>query len=256
MAQPVTKPASQLFVHADTLQSCCLLTVSGVLNGVTYLELRNTVIKAAMDQPQAVLVDVTQLWVPTSSAWSVFTSARWHVRTWPDVPIMLTCAHEDARDDIARNGVARYVPVYPSAEIALARLVDRGQPFKQRSRAELPAVPSSLRRARELVAEVLLDWSLPELVAVAKVIVNVFVENVLEHTDSAPVLRLETDGTTVSVAVQDESALPPVRHEDGLLRGERVSGLSIVAALSRVWGTLPAPSGKTVWAVVGPENKL
>jgi hypothetical protein len=29
-----------------------------------------------------------------------------------------------------------------------------------------------------------------------------------------------------------------------------------VAALSRVWGTLPAPSGKTVWAVVGPENKL
>jgi hypothetical protein len=252
----VTKPASQLVVHADTRESCCLLTVSGVLDSVTYLELRNTIIKAAMDHPLAVLIDVTALWVPASTAWSVFTSARWHVRTWPDVPIMLTCAHEDGRVDIARNGVARYVPVYPSAEMALARLVDRGQPFKRRTRAELPAVPSSLRRARKLVAEVLMDWSLPELIAVATVIVNVFVENVLEHTESAPVLRLESNGTTVSVAVDDGNSMLPVRHEDGSLGGERVSGLAIVAAVSRVWGTLPTPSGKTVWAVVGPENKL
>ena len=252
----MTKPVSQLVVHADTLDSCCLLTVSGVLDSVTYLELRNTIIKAAMDQPPAVLIDVTQLWVPASSAWSVFTSARWHVKTWPDVPIMLTCAHEDGRDDIARNGVARYVPVYSSAETALARLVDRGQPFKRRARAELPAVPSSLRRARRLVAEVLEDWSMPELVAVATVIVNVFVENVLEHTQSDPVLRLESNGTTVSVAVEDGNPMLPVRHEDGPLGGQRVSGLAIVAAVSRVWGNLPTSSGKTVWAVVGPENKL
>jgi hypothetical protein len=252
----VTKPASQLVVHAETVESCALLTVSGVLDSVTYLELRNTIIKAAMDQPRAVLVDVTELWVPASSAWSVFTSARWHVSTWPDVPIMLTCAHADGRDDIARNGVARYVPVYPSAEMALARLVDRGQSFKRRTRAELPAVPASLRRARRLVAEALLDWSLPELVAVATVIVNVFVENVLEHTHSAPVLRLESNGTTVSIAVEDGSPVLPVRHEDGSQGGGRVSGLAIVAAVSRVWGNLPTPSGKTVWAVVGPENKL
>jgi hypothetical protein len=252
----VTNPTSQLFLQADTLESCCLLTVRGVLDSATYLELRNTIIKAAMDQPPAVLIDVTKLRVPASSAWSVFTSARWHVRTWPDVPIVLTCAHRDGRDDIARNGVARYVPVYPSAEMALARLVDRGQPFKRRTRAELPAVPSSLRSARQLVAEVLQDWSLPELVAVATVIVNVFVENVLEHTDSAPVLRLESTGTTVSVAVEDGNPMQPVRREDGSLGGERVSGLAIVAAVSRVWGNLPTPSGKTVWAVVGPENKL
>jgi hypothetical protein len=166
------------------------------------------------------------------------------------------CSDRVGRDDIARNGVARYVPVYPSADAALARLVDHGQPFKRRVRVELPAVPSSLRRARKLVAEVLLDWSLPELVAVATVIVNVFVENVLEHTGSNPVVRLESNGTTVSVAVEDGSSELPVRHEDGSVGGERVSGLAIVAAVSRVWGNLPTPSGKTVWAVVGPENKL
>ena len=252
----MTKPANRLVVHADTLRSCRLLTVSGVLDSATYLELRNVIIKAAMDQPRAVLVDVTNLWVPASSAWSVFTSARWHVSTWPDVPILLTCSHENGRDDIARNGVARYVPVYPSAELALARLVDRGQPFKRRARAELPAVPASMRRARRLVTESLLEWSLPELVAVSTVIVNVFVENVLEHTESAPVLRLESRGTTVSVAVEDGNPVLPVRHEDGSVGGRRVSGLAIVAAVSRVWGNLPTPSGKTVWAVVGPENRL
>jgi hypothetical protein len=226
------------------------------LDTVTYLALRNAVIKAALDHPRVVLVDVTGLRVPAPSAWSVFTSARWHVSTWPDVPIMLVCADERGRKNIARNGVARYVPAYPSVETALAMLVDQGQPFKRRIRAELPAAPASLRLARRIVAEVLPDWSLPELVAVATVIVNVFVENVLEHTQSAPVLRLESKGTTVSIAVEDGNPMLPVRHEQRPLGGERVSGLAIVAAVCRVWGSLPTLSGKTVWAVVGPENRL
>ena len=35
-----------------------------------------------------------------------------------------------------------------------------------------------------------------------------------------------------------------------------VSGLAIVAALSRDWGSTPTASGKTVWAIIGPENQL
>jgi hypothetical protein len=34
------------------------------------------------------------------------------------------------------------------------------------------------------------------------------------------------------------------------------SGLKIVGALCRAWGNAPTPTGKTVWAVIGPENKL
>ncbi len=252
----MTRPASRLSVHAEKVNSCDLLTVGGVLDSSTYLELRNTIIKAAVEQPRAVLVDVTRLTVSAPSAWSVFTSAHWHVSTWPDVPVMLVCAHEQERDDIIRSGVSRYVPVYASAETACARLGDRAQPFARRFRAELPVNPNSLRRARRLVAEILLEWSLPELVAVATVIANVFVENVLEHTDGAPVLRLESKGSTVTVAVEDGDRMPPARHEDRITGSERVSGLSIVAAVSRVWGSNPTPSGKTVWAVIGPENEL
>ncbi|BCI84847.1 hypothetical protein NIIDMKKI_00530 [Mycobacterium kansasii] len=62
-----------------------------MLDSLTYRELRDAVIKAALEEPRAVIVDANRLSVPSASAWSVFTSARWHVSSWPDVPILLAC---------------------------------------------------------------------------------------------------------------------------------------------------------------------
>ena len=67
-----------------------------MLDATTYLSLRDTIIKAALDDPSAVIVDVCELFVPRESAWAVFTSARWHVERWPEVPIVLVCAHRTA----------------------------------------------------------------------------------------------------------------------------------------------------------------
>ena len=86
-------------------------------------------------------------------------------------------------------------------------------------------------------------------------VVNVFVENVLEHTGSVPKMRIETDGVTATIAVSDESTSPAVRLPSPD-KGIDVSGLAIVDALSRAWGSTPTSSGKTVWAVIGPENQL
>lgn len=244
-----------LVVSAETVGTVSLLTVDGVIDTSTYLQLRDAVIKAALDEPRAVLVDVNALDVPASSAWSVFTSARWHVSTWPDVPIVLVCGHASRRRTIERNGVTRYVPVYATAEAALAALTD-GRRARQRACSDLPALLASLRRSREFVAQWLGEWSHSELIPVVTVVVNVFVENVLQHTASGPVVILESDGKTIAVLVQDENSTPAARHEDPYRGGERVSGLAIVASVCRAWGSMPTPSGKTVWAVIGPENRL
>jgi hypothetical protein len=251
----VTRPARQLAVSADTTGTACLLAVDGVLDSSTYLQLRDAIIKAALDQPRAVLVNVDALDVPASSAWSVFTSARWYVSTWPDVPIIIVCAHAGRRSTIKCNGVTRYVPVHSTTEAAMAALTD-GRRARRRARTELPASLVALRMARKFVAEWLGAWSQSELIAVATVIVNVFVENVLQHTASAPVLVLESDGPVIAVSVQDGSSTPAARHEDPYRGGDKVSGLAIVASVCRAWGSAPTPSGKTVWAVVGPENQL
>jgi anti-anti-sigma factor len=248
-------PTSSVVVYADTAGTVCVLTLDGVLDSTTYLNVRDAVIKAALDEPPAVLIDVNALDVPASTAWSVFTSARWHVSTWPDVPIVLVCGHPGRRRTIERSGVTRYVPLHPTIDAALAALTD-GRRARRRARIELPASLASLRRAREFVAEWLGEWSHPALIAVATVVVNVFVENVLQHTASGPVLILESNGKAVTVSVQDDSSTPAARHEDPYHGSERVSGLAIVASVCRAWGSTPTPSGKTVWAVLGPENQL
>jgi hypothetical protein len=231
------------------------LIADGVLDSTTYLTLRNQVIGAALDGPRAVIVDVTRLAVPAPSAWAAFTSARWHVSQWSDVPIVLVCAQRAGRDDIDRFGVTRRIPVYQSTQEAIAA-VSRcpAHPPHRRAQAELPATAGSVVRSRELVSEWLRSWSQGEFTAVAKMIVTVFVENVLVHTDGAPSIRVESHGSEIRVAVEDDSTIQAGRSEASILAGDRVSGLAIVGALSRRWGNTPIPSGKMVWATVGIEN--
>ena len=249
------RSANSVVVSAEMAGAVCLLTVDGVLDTSTYLHLRDAIIKAALDEPRAVLIDVNALAVPASSAWSVFTSARWYVSTWPDVLIVLVCGHPDRRTTIEQSGVTRYVQVHATIDAALAALRD-GQAARRHARLELPASLASLRKAREFVAEWLGEWSHQALIPVATVVVNVFVENVLQHTVSPPILLLESDGKKVTISVQDESSTPAARHEDPYRGSERVSGLAIVASVCRAWGSTPTPLGKMVWAVLGPENQL
>src|ERR1700734_2768047 len=96
IAHPADRRASNLALSADTAGTAgtaCLLTVEGVLDSSTYLQLRDAIVAAALDEPQAVLVDVNGLDVPASSAWAVFTSARWLLNTWPGIPSHLVCGN-------------------------------------------------------------------------------------------------------------------------------------------------------------------
>ncbi|OBJ35045.1 sulfate transporter [Mycolicibacterium mucogenicum] len=232
------------------------MVCTGVLDGLTYRTLRDSVVKAALDEPRLVIVDVNELRVPEASAWSVFTSARWHVSTWPDVPILLVCADDTVRAVIRGRGVTRYVPVFATLQEAMQSKGSERPRRRRRARADLPPHVSSIIDAQRLVGGWLSGWSCPAMIPVTAVIAMALVENVLRHTDSSPTLRLEYDGQLVTVAVEDASSVLAQRKEDATQGADRVSGLAVVTALARVWGNLPNPAGKTVWAVVGPENVL
>ncbi|WP_420094314.1 STAS domain-containing protein [Mycolicibacter longobardus] len=251
----MTRRSSQLTVSADTVAGVCLLKPLGTLDSGTYLQLRDSVIKAALDEPPAVLVDVSGLDVPAPSAWSVFTSARWHVSIWPVIPILLVCPPSEAARQIARAGVTRYLPVHTDVESALASLAHGKHP-RHRARIELPHRLTSLLDSRDFVNKWLTNWSQEQLIPTAKVVVDVLVENVLRHTESPLVILLERSDSAVTVAVQDADSAPAVRHETAAGGADETSGLAVVSAVCRAWGSSPTPSGKTVWAVIGPENRL
>jgi hypothetical protein len=248
--------APELNVTANAAGELTVLRANGILDGSSYIVLRDKIIDAALQEPSAVLIDVTDLAVPADSAWSVFSSALWLVSRWPRIPVALICEHTDTRDGLARSGVPRRVPVYPSIDSALGGLPSgSAKPMRHRARADLPPSLGSLGRSRELVAGWLMAWSQPKFIPVTKIVATTLVENVLQHTDSRPCVRLESDGVVVAVAVEDSSRAPAALREDVTETGAP-SGLRIMAAVCRMWGQAPTPGGKTVWAVMGRENVL
>jgi anti-anti-sigma regulatory factor len=233
-----------------------VLKVTGLLDETTHRSLRDAIIDAALDEPNAVLIDVNDLSVPSESAWSVLTSAHWYVSTWPDVPILLVCAHPQRQLAITRCGVDRYVPVYRTDELALDTVAGGSLHRRRRVRTQLPVEAASIGVARGSIADRLTAWAQGDLIPIASTVAAIFVENVLAHTDSAPILIVESYRNTVVVAVEDGSRIPAGRHEDTDRGAEAVSGLSIVSALCREWGSIPTSTGKTVWALVGRDSQL
>ncbi|MCV7090713.1 STAS domain-containing protein [Mycobacterium interjectum] len=252
----MVEPGPAIRIDAAPHRDVLILVTDGVLDSSTYRTVRDTVVKAALEEPRAVIVDVDRLRVPSASAWTVFTSARWHVSVWPDVPVVLVCARSQIRRAIAAGGVTRYVLVYPDRESALQAVCTQPITLRRRARSELPASRAGVGLARALITDWLTHWDNSDLIPVATTVGTVFVENVLDHTESAPVLIVESYRDTVTVAVEDCSDRLPGRHEGAYRGAEIVSGLAIVAALCRAWGATPTSSGKTVWALVGRENQL
>lgn len=145
---------------------------------------------------------------------------------------------------------------HPTRESALGAARSRSLQVRRRARTELPRSPGSLGLARAVITDWLTEWECGEATPVASTVATVFVENVLDHTDSAPVLIVESFSDAVTVAVEDCSDRLPGRHEDADRGAEVVSGLAIVSALCRTWGSTPTSTGKTVWALVGRENQF
>jgi anti-anti-sigma regulatory factor len=232
--------------------SMVMVSASGVLDSNSYFSLRSALLKAAAEQPSAVLVDVDALRVPVPSAWSVLTSAQWMVDVWLGVPICVVTAKPEVRKVLRDNGITRYVPVFPSRHAGVDALAaDAGARNARRSRVshDLPRHAASQGLARELVRRSLTRWHHIEYVDAAQAIVTELVRNVLAHTRSAPRVRLELDGDRLTIAVADHSTRPAVRRESGEGRVAS-SGLGVVAELSYAWGSHATDDGKVVWATI------
>ncbi|MCV7395345.1 STAS domain-containing protein [Mycobacterium paraseoulense] len=251
----VAESPSTLAVATRTDQSVVVLTVDGALDTTNSAALRDHILQATLEGPPAVIVDISGLKVLAELAWSTFIGAHWQIRDNPNVSVVLVCAQRGTREAITRSGVAYFMPVYSTEKAARKALSQQSRRAVRRAGAQLPADLTSLRESRRLVREWLTAWSQSTLIPVALVVVNVFVENVLEHTASVPVVRIESHGATATIAVSDSSHAPAVRLPSPA-NGIDVSGLAIVDALSRAWGSTPTSAGKTVWAVIGPENQL
>jgi hypothetical protein len=75
-----------------------------VLNSDTYRTTRDIILKAALDEPRVVPIEISRLEVPTRSALSVFTTAQRQTNRWPDIPMAMVCNLFGGRNTLECNG--------------------------------------------------------------------------------------------------------------------------------------------------------
>lgn len=235
-----------------TRADASVVRLSGVLNASTYQQVRDSVIKVAVEESTAVIVDINDLEVRDEQSWAVFTSARWLVQQWPEVPIALVSSDPGVRKRLAERSVARYVPVYETLAAASHAIGGGKCPSRHRAHEYFGPYPSSVNSAMLFVHEYLVAWSMHDKIPVASTAVTVFAENALSHTNDGFDVRLEGTSEEVVIAVSDSSTVSAVRRERP--RGSCPAGLDIVSALCRRWGNAPTSAGKTVWARIGPDD--
>jgi anti-sigma regulatory factor (Ser/Thr protein kinase) len=114
----------------------------------------------------------------------------------------------------------------------------------------LPALATSVARARRAVAEVCRSHGRADLADTAALLVSEVVTNAVLHGDGTVEVRAELSGRILRVEVQDDGVgVPTVRRAGPEAEGGR--GLALVDALSSRWGVESLAGGKYVWFLLG-----
>ena len=239
-------PAAPLRVDRRELLGASVIEPHGVLDAMSYGGFRADLVKTAIDEPRAVIVDLDELDVPDSTALALFSSVSTQIAEWPGVPLLVCTTRDTQRDVLVAYRLARYVPVFTSVMAAVAAIDD--PPPRRIARRRLPNSLSSAALARRFVLDVCSDWPVGARTEDAVMVANELVENTLLHTYCAPSLRLELRRGLLTIAIYDDDpAMAHLAEPDP----DRHRGLVLVARLSRAWGCSPTPSGgKVVWAVL------
>ncbi|MCN9242131.1 SpoIIE family protein phosphatase [Streptomyces sp. RY43-2] len=122
------------------------------------------------------------------------------------------------------------------------------------------AEPERIAEARQMLRELLHDWSGADQIDSAVLLTSEMLANVLVHTDSDALLVAEVSGAAdrfggrrMRVAVTDSSDdLPHRRHPGELASSGR--GLVLVEMLADAWGVDPRGEGKTIWFELAEDS--
>ena len=243
----VTSENSRLVVDRTLRDDVMLVEPHGVLDLDTYADLRDTLIKCALEQPTALVVDLSALCVPTAVTLNVFSTVWMRVSDWPGVPIALITSQPDDRQRLRHSAVSRFLPVHGTFEQACQALGE--PPLRRHSVLELPNSKGGPAIARWFVGETCLRWNRTDLLPAAIMVANELVENAIQHAHSEPLLRLELRRGMLTVAVYDDD--PTQFRMTGDSLGPEHLGLRLVTEVATACDCAPLWSGgKVVWAVL------
>ncbi|MFC0004383.1 ATP-binding protein [Micromonospora siamensis] len=240
---------SRIRCQVDDRTPVTVVRLAGGLDTGTMRPVHGVLDRCLSEQPDALVVDLTEVQVKDRLALSVFAAAARQAASWPAVPMVLCSPPADAAAWLAESTVCRVVPVSPDCAEATRTV---GAAAAPRLRARLEPVAGACRRARELVTEACGRWNLPEAVGPASLVLSELVGNVVRHAGTPMRVTVTLRRPYLHLAVFDESH-EEIRSRTMDLRAEGGRGLMLVRDLTQRWGSSPAGNGKVVWAML-PAN--
>jgi anti-anti-sigma regulatory factor len=230
-----------------------VVTVDGLLDARSAGQLRTALLKAAAEQPEAVLCDLTgaraeQLALP------VFLTVAHEIGAWPSCPLVLVVPDEALRTALELLGIDRRMVVVPLRAQAGPAL--RARPPAARAMLRLPPVRSAPAQARSFLGSCLRTWNVSGGPTLdddgAALVLDELVTNAVLHAGTPVDVLVGLRGNLLRVAVADRSDVE-ISRRMATDDEENGRGLALVEALTQRWGVLPRRfSGKVVWALLGP----
>src|SRR5277367_3815925 len=150
-----------------------VLRLAGVLDVRSYPRVCDSVMKAALDAGRALIVDVGELEARDDHVWTVFASARWDVRQWPEVAIALVSADPVVQRRLRDLSVARDLPVYPCVAAAADAVGDGDRRHRLRACEQFGPHGHSVNAASMFVRDHLVAWSMRDKIAIASTVTTV-----------------------------------------------------------------------------------
>src|SRR5215213_8749857 len=229
-------------------QGCVVLTLVGRLDLAAAPQVQRVILKELAEPPPAIICDLSRVEGIDPLCAGVFTSIRHPALGWPGTALVLCGPQPAVAEVLVQLGVARFLPMYPSLDEALANA--RTRPQRLRARLTLGPVLTAAAAGRQFVTEVCGHWGLQALAEPAALVVSELVTNAVVHANTALELRVELRGSRLQVAVhdQDPDLVGLLAAKDGTDRG---LGLQIVDQVAKAWGARQeGAGGKTVWCTL------
>ncbi|MEV0720280.1 STAS domain-containing protein [Asanoa sp. NPDC050611] len=240
---------SSLRFATEPHESAVVVTAHGTLDGTTSSALRGTLHKCLVDQPDAIVLDLTGTAVADRNSLTVLSAVARQASLWPAVPFVVVESRPDVLNQLRRLGIPRVLALRGTVRAALATIAHDGA--RPTVRELLPPISGAARHARTVVTEGCLRWGLADLVGSACAVVTELVSNATRHAGTTMTLRVSHRGRWLLVALEDGGVdLPERRAMPGPTDGDGGRGLALVEALTHRWGCLPTDAGKVVWAVL------
>lgn len=235
-------------VTADVDAGVVEIAVHGRWSPALRMEAWNAVTKCFVEHPAAVLVDLHGLGDPlAASAPAWWTMGMTGARMLPkvNVAVCLPLATPLAAR-LNRLGAKRYLPLFPTLPQAHAA-VTGGLPLTEHVRLHLAPEESAPEQACALVADACRAWDLPRLRPPAHLIMAELVGNAVTHAGTQVLVTVSRRGAGMHLAVADSDPRLPVLADPD---PPDQRGLRRVHDTATIWGAIPTPAGKVVWAMV------